>query len=1039
MNVITVTPGMSSLLLGKQGENKSTKFLFDVTEWLEEYPGCSIGLNYRPAKTDVSYPCILTDENYGKKGWLITSSELVNDGDGEAELVCILDEVVEKDKRTWKTKVNKSLGGSGTAPDPWENWEDTFIELAERAEDAAEDAEEAKEAAEEAAGVAAHAPIIQDGYWYTWDATTEQYVNSGTKAQGEDGDPGQPGTDATPDLITKDYSELTFPVAEGKLCYHSGLLYKANQAIATSEEWTAAHWTQTTIETEITKTRKVYNTVADMLDDETLTAGINVATKGYYAVGDNGHNEYAISATHTGVFYLTLDNGLYANLITEEGVLRAESIGMKAYAAETENPDNDDMDRNVTLFNAAIYNGIYLLLGKGWYYFSDKVLLAKKGTYTIRGIAREITHLVFPNSDGLYFSDVRYYNYYVIRGLYIKSYGHCISCSESCASVLDSHFEWLYLISENGDGFHAPNYNMAKYTSQGGLTIYDTCVQNCVFDFINVQAKNGAGIANVMGMYSTYKHFNFVSCKYAFRNCDGTLIQANTLSDTHGLYEDYFIYYDKTYSHSLKWMLINVNAESIGKAFIYTEPKVNLEPGEDNKKPENANIMTLSSLTAINSTWSLASSVENHDVYPITVQIINSISLSNSDNIISPNAYPSKYDTNSVKGVLKSTEGTMPIRYIGGPDILCVAANSLVYTFYGELTNRAAIPANEGHGESGRDVPVRYNQIFSNQIYGGKATHKWDVKVSEYNSSILNPSDSKYLFADVIVINNDTANKKNFSAIFTNDVTLPGRIITIANSQSSISNVQLTSYLEAGANNGGFAFDQSLILKPKECVHLISTFFEYNSNIRMEWEIIDLHKTYATDVTVSGTTPTITGEEGMRYFCGEVTTLEINPPNSGVIEVYFTSGSTAAEVTLPRAVCIPAGFDPSNLSTDTKYMIRITNGAYAEVQTFVEQPYVNLFDPSTFTDGKVWYNGNQASGYSGYSASPKVAVTPGETYILLRQGGNQKTVCWFDENETYLSQESWSNNTTKTIATGVHYVGITVTTDEKNSAVFAEV
>lgn len=218
MRIINVTPKMDALLLGKQGENKSTKFLFDVSGWLEDYPGCSIGLNYRPAKSNVSYPCILMDENYGKKSWLITSSELVNDGDGLAELVCIQDEVVEKDKRTWKTKVMKSLGGGGTAPDPWENWEDTFIELAERAEE------------------------------------------------------------ATPALITVDYSDLTFPVTAGTMCYHSGLLYKANQTIETSEEWTAEHWTQTTIEaelsalkTEVTKGQQINEAIVSVLQHVAFT------------------------------------------------------------------------------------------------------------------------------------------------------------------------------------------------------------------------------------------------------------------------------------------------------------------------------------------------------------------------------------------------------------------------------------------------------------------------------------------------------------------------------------------------------------------------------------------------------------------------------------------------------------------------------------------------------------------------------------------------------------------------------------------------
>lgn len=39
-----------------------------------------------------------------------------------------------------------------------------------------------------------------------------------------------------------DYSDLTFPVALGDKCMHEGTYYTANQAIASSEEWTPAHW-----------------------------------------------------------------------------------------------------------------------------------------------------------------------------------------------------------------------------------------------------------------------------------------------------------------------------------------------------------------------------------------------------------------------------------------------------------------------------------------------------------------------------------------------------------------------------------------------------------------------------------------------------------------------------------------------------------------------------------------------------------------------------------------------------------------------------
>lgn len=43
------------------------------------------------------------------------------------------------------------------------------------------------------------------------------------------------------------YANLTFPVKAGQWCWHSGVLYEANQDISTSENWTAAHWGTTTV------------------------------------------------------------------------------------------------------------------------------------------------------------------------------------------------------------------------------------------------------------------------------------------------------------------------------------------------------------------------------------------------------------------------------------------------------------------------------------------------------------------------------------------------------------------------------------------------------------------------------------------------------------------------------------------------------------------------------------------------------------------------------------------------------------------------
>ena len=87
-------------------------------------------------------------------------------------------------------------------------------------------------------------------------------------------------------------------------------------------------------------------------------------------------------------------------------------------------------------------------------------------------------------------------------------------------------------------------------------------------------------------------------------------------------------------------------------------------------------------------------------------------------------------------------------------------------------------------------------------------------------------------------------------------------------------------------------------------------------------------------VTVSGTTPTITAKSGIRYICGEVSTLSITPPASGDMEVIFSSGSTATVLTVPSTVKFPAWFDPTDLEANVTYDIIITNAIYGVVTSW---------------------------------------------------------------------------------------------------------
>ena len=83
-------------------------------------------------------------------------------------------------------------------------------------------------------------------------------------------------------------------------------------------------------------------------------------------------------------------------------------------------------------------------------------------------------------------------------------------------------------------------------------------------------------------------------------------------------------------------------------------------------------------------------------------------------------------------------------------------------------------------------------------------------------------------------------------------------------------------------------------------------------------------------VAVSGTTPTITALPGIRYVCGEVSTIDIVTPESGIVDIVFTSGATAAVLTVtpPSGMTMKwaNGFDPTALEADTTYEINIADG-----------------------------------------------------------------------------------------------------------------
>lgn len=113
---------------------------------------------------------------------------------------------------------------------------------------------------------------------------------------------------------------------------------------------------------DTTKAR-VFATVADMIQSDTLVNGMICYTSGFYAANDGGACWYAISDTASGLLPETLDSGLYANRI-DEGRYNALSLGFKRDNASDNKPVMDavvDYSRNNNTVGIELYfpSGIY--------------------------------------------------------------------------------------------------------------------------------------------------------------------------------------------------------------------------------------------------------------------------------------------------------------------------------------------------------------------------------------------------------------------------------------------------------------------------------------------------------------------------------------------------------------------------------------------------------------------------------------------------------------------------------------------------------
>lgn len=121
--------------IGKQEENNVTKIRFDETkDWIKEFPDGYIAIVHHRPNDDVGLPVGKVDVIDGVTFWTIQNSDLVNSGEGEAEVILKQGEFVKKSS-TYKTEITKAVIAGEITPEPYEGFMETLLGAAEEIKD----------------------------------------------------------------------------------------------------------------------------------------------------------------------------------------------------------------------------------------------------------------------------------------------------------------------------------------------------------------------------------------------------------------------------------------------------------------------------------------------------------------------------------------------------------------------------------------------------------------------------------------------------------------------------------------------------------------------------------------------------------------------------------------------------------------------------------------------------------------------------------------------------------------------------------------
>lgn len=209
------------------------------------------------------------------------------------------------------------------------------------------------------------------------------------------------------------------------------------------------------INDKINNITKLYDTVADMVSDETLTSGELIKTLNYYA--NNGGGAYYEVTETSGTNTIALNNGLYADII-----IPTDDVDIKQFGCYGDGTHDDTINLNKALTYAST-NGKNLYISKGDYLISEQINVSN--CLLIYGNSTKNDETII--KTGSTFSGSVIYctvpNYMKIRGLTIKNngIGECIVMHGENCEIYENN-----LIVNSGDAIKITGANTKLHDNQ---------------------------------------------------------------------------------------------------------------------------------------------------------------------------------------------------------------------------------------------------------------------------------------------------------------------------------------------------------------------------------------------------------------------------------------------------------------------------------------------------------------------------------------------------------------------------------------------